>query len=80
MWAVEAASPYERSAANESLRTLARLIAEDLTARQREVLVAITIDGEPTEDLARRLHTTPGALYKTLHDARRKLKAGLEAT
>src|ERR1051326_1255196 len=29
MWAVEAASPYERSAANESLRTLARLIAED---------------------------------------------------
>jgi RNA polymerase sigma-70 factor, ECF subfamily len=79
MWAVEAESPYERSVANESARTLARLIAEDLTARQRQVLVALTIDGEPTEDLARRLDTTPGALYKTLHDARRKLRAGLAA-
>jgi len=50
-----------------------------LTARQREVLIALTIDGVATEDLARRLNTTPGALYKTLHDARRKLKAGLAA-
>jgi RNA polymerase sigma-70 factor (ECF subfamily) len=79
MWAVETETPYERSAANESARTLARLIAEDLTALQREVLVAVTIDGEPTADLARRLDTTPGALYKTLHDARRKLKTGLAA-
>jgi RNA polymerase sigma-70 factor (ECF subfamily) len=79
MWAVESETPYERSAANESARTLARLMAEDLTARQREVLVAVTIDGEPTADLARRLDTTPGALYKTLHDARRKLKTGLAA-
>jgi RNA polymerase sigma-70 factor (ECF subfamily) len=79
MWAVESETPYERSVANESARTLARLMAEDLTARQREVLVAVTIDGEPTADLARRLDTTPGALYKTLHDARRKLKTGLAA-
>jgi len=77
MWAVETETPYERSAANESARTLARLIAEDLTARQREVLVALTIEGEPPADLARRLDTTTGAVYKTLHDARRKLRAGL---
>ena len=40
---------------------------------------ALTIDGVPSERLARRLNTTTGALHKTLHVARRKLKAGLEA-
>jgi RNA polymerase sigma-70 factor, ECF subfamily len=77
MWAVDTESPHERSVANESARTLVRLIAEGLTARQREVLIALTIDGEPTENLAKRLDTTTGALYKSLHDARRKLKSGL---
>ena len=77
MWAVGDESPYERSVANETARTLATLIADDLTPHQREVLLALTIEGVPTEDLARRLDTTSGALYKTLHDARRKLKADL---
>jgi RNA polymerase sigma-70 factor (ECF subfamily) len=57
-------------------RTPARLIAEELTPHQREVLIALAIEGVTTEDLAIRLDTTSGALYKTLHDARRKLKAG----
>jgi RNA polymerase sigma-70 factor (ECF subfamily) len=76
MWAVADPSPHEQSVANESARTLARLISEELTAHQREVLVALVIDGEATDDLAGRLHTTTGALYKTLHDARRKLEVG----
>ncbi len=58
----------------ELARTVGRLIAQDLTARQREVLIAMAIDGEPAADLAARLHCTPGALYKTLHDARVKLR------
>jgi RNA polymerase sigma-70 factor (ECF subfamily) len=48
-----------------------------LTARQHEVLVALVIDGVATDELANRLDTTTGAIYKTLHDARRKLKANL---
>jgi RNA polymerase sigma-70 factor, ECF subfamily len=76
IWAVGDPSPHEHSVANESAQTLARLIAEELTAHQREVLIALVIDGEPTADLASRLDTTTGALYKTLHDARRKLKVG----
>lgn len=77
LWTVgDDASPHERTVANESARTLARLIDEELTAHQREVLVALVIDGEPTDDVAIRLDTTAGALYKTLHDARRKLKVG----
>jgi RNA polymerase sigma-70 factor (ECF subfamily) len=56
---------------------LGELIVHDLTSHQREVLVALAIDGVDSKDLATRLNSTPGALYKTLHDARRKLKRGL---
>jgi RNA polymerase sigma-70 factor (ECF subfamily) len=52
--------------------------ARRLTPHQREVLVALAIDGVPIDVLADRLHTSRGALYKTLHDARRKLRAELE--
>jgi RNA polymerase sigma-70 factor, ECF subfamily len=77
MWAVHGESPHERAVARETARTLALLIADVLTPRQREVLIALAIDGVPTKDLAKRLDTTPGALYKTLHDTRRKLRAKL---
>ena len=75
LWPVHAESPHERAVARELARTLARLIADVLTARQRQVLIALAVDDEPTKDLARRLDTTTGALYKTLHDARRKLRS-----
>jgi RNA polymerase sigma-70 factor (ECF subfamily) len=60
-------------------------IATVLTPHQRAVLVAITLQDIPIDVLADRLGTTRGALYKTLHDARRKLRAqlalqGLEPT
>ena len=48
-----------------------------LTPHQRAVLVALTLQGVPIDVLAERLGTTRGALYKTLHDARRKLRAEL---
>jgi len=41
------------------------------------VLIALALDETPAKVLAERLHCTPGALYKTLHDARRKLRDGL---
>jgi RNA polymerase sigma-70 factor (ECF subfamily) len=41
------------------------------------VLIALTLDDVPIDVLADRLGTTRGALYKTLHDARRKLRARL---
>lgn len=48
-----------------------------LTSHQRRVLVALAIDGVPIDVLAERLNTNRGALYKTLHDARRNLRAYL---
>ena len=50
---------------------------DQLSARQRTVLVAIAINGVPTERLAREFQCTPGAIYKSLHDARAKLKLHL---
>jgi RNA polymerase sigma-70 factor (ECF subfamily) len=52
-------------------------IACELTPHQRQVLVALAIDGVPIDVLAERLTTTRGALYKTLHDARRRLRGRL---
>ena len=52
--------------------------ATRLTAHQREVLVAIALSDVPIDVLAERLNTT-AARYKTLHDARQKLRAALAA-
>jgi RNA polymerase sigma-70 factor, ECF subfamily len=59
---------------SELLQALSDCIGEDLTPHQRQVLVALAMDGVPIDVLAERLSTTRGALYKTLHDARRKLR------
>jgi RNA polymerase sigma-70 factor (ECF subfamily) len=61
----------------ELLRAVQDAIATALTSHQRSVLVAITLQDVPIDVLAERLGTTRGALYKTLHDARRKLRAQL---
>jgi RNA polymerase sigma-70 factor (ECF subfamily) len=50
-----------------------------LTPHQRRVLVALALNGVAIDVLAERLNTTRGALYKTLHDARRKLRGELAA-
>jgi RNA polymerase sigma-70 factor (ECF subfamily) len=73
------ASVPDRVELLERLRTLNGLIAGVLTPGQRAVMVAVAIDGVSARTLAGELHTTPGAIYKTLHDARRKLRAQLAA-
>jgi RNA polymerase sigma-70 factor (ECF subfamily) len=62
----------------ELLSALRAAIDEVLTPHQRRVLVALTLNGVPIDVLAERLNTSRGALYKTLHDARRKLRAHLD--
>jgi RNA polymerase sigma-70 factor (ECF subfamily) len=63
---------------SELLEALQHAIADVLTPHQRRVLVALALNGVPIDVLAERLSTTRGALYKTLHDARRKLRAHLD--
>jgi RNA polymerase sigma-70 factor, ECF subfamily len=72
-------SPHADAESAELLAAISRGIARELTPRQRDVLVAIALRGVPIDVLADRMSTTRGALYKTLHDARRKLRASLGA-
>ena len=74
-----APSPHHDAQMAELLGAIGEAIAADLTPHQREVLVAITLDDVPIDVLAERLQTTRGALYKTLHDARRRLRSCLAA-
>jgi RNA polymerase sigma-70 factor, ECF subfamily len=58
----------------ELLQDVSDCIIDQLTERQRTVLVAVAINGTSTETIARELDSTPGAIYKSLHDGRAKLK------
>jgi RNA polymerase sigma-70 factor, ECF subfamily len=68
--------PAQHAETAELLAALRGGIAA-LTPHQRLVLVAVTLDDVPIDVLAERLSTTRGALYKTLHDARRRLRGHL---
>ena len=63
-----------REAAVAALRTA---INEDLTDRQRQALTAIVLQGMPMAEVASKMNTNRNALYKLLHDARKRLRAGL---
>lgn len=64
----------EGLALSEALR---RCIAECLTPHQQRILIAIAVDGIPIDVVAERLHTTRNTVYKTLHDARKRLRESL---
>ncbi len=63
----------------ELLHALRDAVHSSLTPHQREVFAALALNGVPIDVLAERLSTTRGALYKTLHDARRKLRLALQS-
>jgi RNA polymerase sigma-70 factor, ECF subfamily len=68
--------PAQAAEQSELLVALQEGIAA-LTPHQRRILVALAVNGVPIDVLAERLNTNRGALYKTLHDARRNLRAYL---
>ena len=70
-------SPAGHAEASELIDAIRDAIAEELTPHQRGVLVALTLNDVPIDVLAERRGTTRNALYKTLHDGRRKLRARL---
>jgi len=75
----DAGAPAGRVAEDAELLAALREEIERLGERQREVLVAVALNGVPIDVLAERLGSTRGALYKNLHDARRNLRAALAA-
>jgi RNA polymerase sigma-70 factor (ECF subfamily) len=73
-----ALGPGDRLEQHEQLRALSVAIG-DLTARQRDVFVAIALNDVPIDVMALRLGTTRNAIYKNLFDARRNLRTRMAA-
>jgi RNA polymerase sigma-70 factor (ECF subfamily) len=74
-----APSPEHTAQQAEVWALLRQVMDEALTPRQRQVLRAIVFEEVPLDEVVRHLGSNRNAVYKLVHDARRKLKAGLEA-
>src|SRR5918998_2323169 len=72
-------TPEQLAYQNTVLGELSRVVDEDLTDRQREAVVAVILEAMPISEVAKRMGTNQNALYKLLHDARRRLKRHMEA-
>jgi RNA polymerase sigma-70 factor, ECF subfamily len=71
--------PAQEAEYHDLMAALRRAVNEDLTPRQRQVFVAIVLNGAPLDALVIELASNRNAIYKTLFDARRKLRAVLVA-
>jgi RNA polymerase sigma-70 factor (ECF subfamily) len=76
-WSPSEAQGAEGAVDEEQIALLRRGIAEALTDKQREAIQA-ALGGLPLMELARRWNVSQGAIYKLLHDARRRLKGYME--
>jgi RNA polymerase sigma-70 factor, ECF subfamily len=72
--------PARESEWRDLVAALRRAVDEVLTERQRRAFVAIVLNGIPADALMHELGSSRNAIYKTLYDARRKLRARLVAT
>jgi RNA polymerase sigma-70 factor, ECF subfamily len=71
--------PVQEAEWRDLLAALRRAVETELTSRQREIFVAIVLNGVPLDALVLRLGSSRNAIYKMLFDARRKLRAALAA-
>lgn len=72
-------SPADHAERQDLAAALRRAVEEELTERQRRVFVAIVVHGVPLDALVVQLGSSRNAIYKTMFDARRKLRAALAA-
>jgi RNA polymerase sigma-70 factor (ECF subfamily) len=72
--------PERETEWRDLITALRRAVDDVLTPRQRHVFVAVVLNGIPGDALMHELGTTRNAIYKTLYDARRKLRAELIST
>jgi RNA polymerase sigma-70 factor (ECF subfamily) len=61
----------------ELIEKIRHVVRDELTERQRLVFESVTLESVPIDVLAERLGSTRGAIYKTLHDARAKVRRAL---
>jgi RNA polymerase sigma-70 factor (ECF subfamily) len=73
------ADPEKRALQAEALAALREAIERDLTPKQQQLLRAVVFEEVPLDEIVRHWGSNRNALYKLLHDARRKLKRQLGA-
>jgi RNA polymerase sigma-70 factor (ECF subfamily) len=71
--------PAQEAEWRELLAAVRTAVDEELTPRQRQIFVAIVLNGVPLDALVAELDSNRNAIYKTMFDARRKLRAALVA-
>jgi RNA polymerase sigma-70 factor (ECF subfamily) len=76
----ERPGPGQYAEAAELAVAVRAVLDTELSPHQRRVVLALLLDEVPIDVVARRLGTNRNALYKTLHDARKRLRAHLVAT
>lgn len=72
-------SPEQSALQAEIQRIIQEVIEQDLTENQRRVVFLMVFNEVPMDEVVRHFGTNRNAVYKMLHDARRKLKSGLQA-
>ena len=72
-------APEQSAMQGEVRRIIQDVIKHDLTDRQRHVVSMMIFNEVPMDEVVRHLGTNRNAVYKMLHDARRKIKNSLQA-
>ena len=71
--------PADHAQRSDMVTAVRQAVDEVLTPHQRQVFVAIVVDGVPLDALVVNLGSNRNAIYKTMFDARRKLRDALVA-
>ena len=74
-----AATPEAYAEHDDLSHAVSDAMGRVLTAHQRQVAFVLLVEGVPVDVLAERLGSNRNAIYKTLHDARGRLRADLIA-
>src|SRR5512141_2877549 len=75
----DGSAPEQSAIQAQIQKDIREIIEVELTEKQRRVLVMMVFHQVPMDEVVRHLDTNRNAVYKTLHDARRKIKSGLQA-
>ena len=76
----DAVAPEESAMQSEVGEIIRDVIERDLTEKQRRVLIMMVFNDVPMDEVVRHLGANRNAIYKMLHDARRKIKSSLQAS
>ena len=72
-------APDDHAQRLDLIGAVRRVVSEQLTPHQRQVFMALVVDDVPLDALVSRTGSSRNAIYKTMFDARRKLRAALVA-